>query len=107
MRQIIAMGGGVFSMEPENLLLDKYILTQVKKDLSKVCFVPTPSGDQTNYIERFYKAFKTLPCKPSHLSLFEPEFSDLESYVLEHDVIYVGGGNTRNMLVLWKEWGLY
>ena len=107
MRQIIAMGGGVFSMEPENLLLDKYILIQVKKDLSKVCFVPTPSGDQTNYIERFYKAFKTLPCKPSHLSLFEPEFSDLESYVLEHDVIYVGGGNTRNMLVLWKEWGLY
>lgn len=26
--------------------------------------------------------------------------------VLEQDVIYVGGGNTRNMLVLWKEWGL-
>ncbi|MEK4628904.1 peptidase E [Solibacillus sp. FSL R7-0682] len=106
MRQIIAMGGGGFSMEPENLLLDKYILNQVKTDLPRVCFVPTASGDQTNYVERFYKAFTTLPCQPSHLSLFEPEFEDLEKYVLSQDIIYVGGGNTRNLLVLWKEWGL-
>lgn len=106
MRQIIAMGGGGFSMEPENLLLDEYILAQVKNDLPKVCFVPSASGDQTNYIDRFYKAFNTLPCNPTHLSLFEPEFTDLERYVLEQDVIYVGGGNTRNMLVLWREWGL-
>ncbi len=106
MRQVIALGGGGFSMEPENLLLDIYILSQVRVKLPKVCFVPTASGDQTNYIERFYKSFNTLPCQPSHLSLFEPEFTDLERYVLEQDVIYVGGGNTRNMLVLWKEWGL-
>ncbi|WP_246056192.1 peptidase E [Alteribacter natronophilus] len=106
MRQIIAMGGGGFSMEPKNLLLDNYILSQVKSDAPKVCFVPTASGDQTNYIERFYKAFQTLPCQPSHLSLFEPEVTDTESFTLEQDVIYVGGGNTKNMLLLWKEWGL-
>ncbi|WP_349408065.1 peptidase E [Pseudalkalibacillus sp. SCS-8] len=106
MRQIIAMGGGGFSMEPENLLLDKYVLAQTNKSLPKVCFIPTASGDQTNYIERFYKAFNTIPCQPSHLSLFEPTFNDLEKFVLEKDVIYVGGGNTRNMLLLWKEWGL-
>ncbi|KPB06272.1 Type 1 glutamine amidotransferase-like domain-containing protein [Bacillus sp. CHD6a] len=106
MRQIIAMGGGGFSMEPENLLLDNYILAQTKRDLPKVCFVPTASGDQSNYIERFYKAFKLLPCQPSHLSLLEPEFKDLEDFVLHQDVIYVGGGNTRNLLILWKEWGL-
>ncbi|WP_449537759.1 Type 1 glutamine amidotransferase-like domain-containing protein [Ferdinandcohnia sp. Marseille-Q9671] len=106
MRQIIAMGGGGFSMEPDNLLLDRYIISQVKKDAPKVCFVPTASGDQQTYIDRFYKAFKTLPCQPTHLSLFEPKFRDIESFVLEQDVIYVGGGNTRNMLLLWKEWGL-
>lgn len=106
MRQIIAIGGGGFSMEPENPLLDKYILSQAKNDLPKVCFVPTASGDQTNYIEKFYKAFHTLPCQPSHLSLFNPTFTNLERYVLEQDIIYVGGGNTRNLLVLWKEWGL-
>ncbi|MBS4192767.1 peptidase E [Bacillus sp. FJAT-49705] len=106
MRQIIAMGGGGFSMEPENLLLDQYILAQVKKELPKVCFIPTASGDAAGYIERFYEAYKTLKCEPSHLSLFEPNFEDLEQYVLEKDVIYVGGGNTRNLLLLWKEWGL-
>ncbi|MEH7386362.1 peptidase E [Bacillus sp. JJ1521] len=106
MRQIIAMGGGGFSMEPDNLLLDQYILAQVNKESPKVCFVPTASGDQTNYIERFYKAYTTLPCQPTHLSLFEPNFKDLETYILEQDIIYVGGGNTRNMLLLWKEWGL-
>ena len=106
MRQIIAMGGGGFSMEPENLLLDQYIVSRVNKANPKICFVPTASGDQTNYIERFYKAFQNLHCQPSHLSLFEPEFKDLERYVLEQDIIYVGGGNTRNMLLLWKEWEL-
>lgn len=106
MRQIIAMGGGGFSMEPENFLLDQYILSQAKKEYPKVCFVPTASGDQDNYVERFYKAFNTVKCKPSHLSLFEPNFIDLEEYILEQDIIYIGGGNTRNMLLLWKEWGL-
>lgn len=28
MKQIIAMGGGGFSMEPENLSLDQYIINQ-------------------------------------------------------------------------------
>lgn len=106
MRQIIAMGGGGFSMEPENLLLDHYILTQSKKELPKMCFVPTASGDQDNYVERFYKIFNTLPCRATHLSLFDSNFKDLEKFVLEQDIIYVGGGNTRNMLLLWKEWGL-
>ena len=68
MQQIIAMGGGSFSMETENLLLDQYILAQAKKELPRVYFVPTASGDQTNYIERFYQAFNSLECQPSHLS---------------------------------------
>ena len=106
MKQIIAMGGGGFSMEPDNLLLDQYVLAQAPYEFPKICFLPTASGDQDNYVERFYKAFKTLPCIPSHLSLFEPSFANLEKFVLEQDIIYVGGGNTRNMLVLWKEWGL-
>ncbi|WP_106769846.1 Type 1 glutamine amidotransferase-like domain-containing protein [Paenibacillus faecalis] len=106
MKQIIAMGGGGFSMEPDNLLLDEYVLAQSSKKSPKVCFIPTASGDQDNYVERFYKAFNTLSCTPSHLSLFKPNFKDLESYIFEHDIIYVGGGNTRNMLVLWREWGL-
>ena len=54
MRQIIAMGGGGFSMEPENLKLDKYILAQVKNDSPKICFVPTASGDQISLKKTYY-----------------------------------------------------
>jgi dipeptidase E len=103
---IIAMGGGGFSMEPNNPLLDIYFLEQTNKPQPKICFLPTASGDSENYIARFYAAFSRLNCHPAHLSLFKPPTADLESFILEQDAIYVGGGNTRNLLALWREWKL-
>lgn len=105
-RQIIALGGGGFSMEPENPLLDNYILEQSEKQNPKICFFGTASGDSKDYIERFYASFQTKNCSPSHLSLFKGHTDKIEEFILQQDIIYVGGGNTRNMLVLWKEWGL-
>ncbi|MQR95035.1 peptidase E [Fictibacillus phosphorivorans] len=104
-KQIIAMGGGGFSMEPENKRLDRYILKQSKADRPRICFIPTASGDSDGYIERFYTAFQSEECEPTHLSLFSPP-KDLEIFVEQQDVFYVGGGNTKNLLALWKEWGL-
>jgi peptidase E len=106
MKQIIAMGGGGFSMEPDNLALDRYILEQTNKPSPSVCFLPTASGDADGYIVKFYSAFAKLDCRPLHLSLFRSPTADLESFVLEQDIIYVGGGNTRSMLALWREWRL-
>ena len=105
-KQIVALGGGGFSMEPENSLLDQYILRLSAKAAPHVCFVPTASGDSDRYIVRFYTAFTQLPCKPSHLSLFNPPTADLRTFVLEQDIIYVGGGNTKSLIALWKEWEL-
>jgi dipeptidase E len=106
MRQIIALGGGGFSMEPDNPLLDNYVLKQSNKDIPSICFMPTASGDSENYISRFYNFFQNQKCHPSHLSLFKPPTRDLEDFLLDKDVIYVGGGNTKNLLALWKDWGL-
>ena len=106
MKQIIALGGGGFSMEPENPLLDRYILAQSGKTNPKICFIGTASGDAENYISRFYQFFEKENCRPSHLSLFNPPTRDLEAFLLEKDIIYVGGGNTKNLLALWKEWGV-
>ncbi len=106
MKQIIALGGGGFSMEPDNPLLDRYILTQSGKTNPKICFIGTASGDAENYISRFYQFFEQEKCQPSHLSLFNPPTRDLEGFLLEKDIIYVGGGNTKNLLALWKEWGV-
>lgn len=54
MRQIIALGGGGFSMEPDNPLLDLYILEQAKKVNPQICIIPTASGDSDSYISRYY-----------------------------------------------------
>lgn len=106
MKQIIALGGGGFSMEPDNPLLDLYILQQSQKETPKICFIPTASGDADSYIARFYDFFGKQNCEPTHLSLFKPPAQALEEFVLSQDILYVGGGNTKNLLALWKEWGL-
>jgi peptidase E len=99
------MGGGGFSMEPDNLRLDRFVLEKARKPNPVVCFVPTASGDAQDYIGRFYDAFRKLPCQPRHLSMVKPPW-DLPTYIAECDVIYVGGGNTRNLLAIWREWQL-
>ena len=93
-------------MEPENPLLDEYILRQSAARVPKICFIGTASGDAEGYIERFYQFFKQYDCVQTHLSLFRPPSRDLESFVLAQDIIYVGGGSTKNLMALWKEWGL-
>lgn len=91
-------------MEPDNLALDRYVLEASGVATPRVCFVGTASGDAQSFIDRFYAAFSTLNCTPGHISLFKPEPGDLRETVLEQDVIYVGGGNARNMLAIWREW---
>ena len=105
-RQIVALGGGGFSEEPDNPALDRYILGLARRDEPRVCFIPTASGDAQSYVDRFYAAFAPFPCTPTHLSLFQTPPPDVAALVREQDVLYVGGGNTRNLLVLWREWGL-
>jgi peptidase E len=104
--QIIALGGGGFSTEPDNLALDRYILEQSGKDRPEICFLPTASGDALDYIVRFYAAFTTLDCRPSHLTLIHPSTGDLEAFIFEKDILYVSGGNTRSMLAIWDGWGV-
>src|SRR4051794_29034891 len=96
--QILAMGGGGFSMEQGNELLDRYILSLARTDLPAVCYLPTASGDSAENIARFHTAYGDLPCRASHLTLFNATPADLRALLLSQDVIYVGGGNTRSML---------
>lgn len=104
--QIITMGGGGFSMEPDNPLLDKYVIAQTGKERPRVCFLAQASGEAPLYIINFYNAFNKLDCRASHLSLFQPHTADLAGFLGEQDIIYVGGGNTKSMIALWREWHL-
>lgn len=100
------MGGGGFSMEPDNPLLDEFVLSLARSSRPRVCFLPTASGDAEGYTARFYRAFAALDCQPADLQLFARSVLDLESFVLAQDVIYVGGGNTANLLAVWRTHGL-
>jgi peptidase E len=71
-----------------------------------VLFLPTASGDDQLYIDAFYKAYNEKTCKPSHLKLFYRDVLDLENFILGNDIIHVGGGNTANMIAVWKLHGV-
>ena len=105
MKQIIAIGGGGFGREIKDLKIEKYIVDQSKAKTPKICFIPTATGDDQAYIDTFYKAFNSLGCKTSHINFFKRTIN-LKEHILDQDIIYVGGGNTKSMLAVWKEWQL-
>lgn len=104
-KQIIPIGGGGFYRDAENLELEKYVLRQTGVDSPRVAFVPTASGEPDHYVSSFYSAFLKLGCRPSVLTFFK-RTPDLRSFLLNQDVVYVGGGNTKTLLAVWKDWGM-
>ena len=103
-RRIIAMGGGGFSARPGDPELDRFVIEQAKAPSPRICLLPTASGDPDDQIQRFYRAFHDLNCRPSHLSLFRlgSRPVDIRDRLLGMDVIYVGGGSMSNLLAIWR-----
>ena len=108
--QIVAFGGGGFSTEGQNPLLDDYVLALTGRERPRVCFVPTASGDADHYVVRFYRAFGPERCEASHLSLFRRDRGwagrSFAEHLLAQDVIYVGGGSVVGLLGAWRAHGL-
>ena len=103
--QIIAIGGGGFGRNPKHNKIEKYILSQINLANPNILFLPTASAENDNYIVNFYDCFSKLNCQPNHLTLFK-RTPRLEGLVNKADIIYVGGGNTKSMLGVWREWKL-
>ena len=103
--QIITIGGGGFGRHPNKLVIEKYIVEQSSLEKPNVCFIPTASAEDRAYIVNFYTAFLKLNCNPVQISFFN-RTPRLDSILKKQDIIYVGGGNTKSMLAVWKEWGL-
>ncbi len=100
---IIAIGGGGFThgTDPQ---LENYILGTVGIAQPKIGFLATASEDDETKITRFYERFKSCG-KPTHLPMSSSK-AQLETWTLRQDVVYVGGGNTNNMINIWQQWGL-
>jgi dipeptidase E len=99
---IVAVGGGGLAMEPGDELLDGFMLGLAPCERPRICFLGTGSGDSERYVASFYRAFAVHDCRPTDLALFDRRVRDLRGFVLEQDVIYVGGGNTASLLAVWR-----
>ena len=103
-RRIAALGGGGFS--GGGRAIDDHLLALTGKPRPRVCFVPTASGDAATYVDRFVEAFPAERVDASVLPLFARPDADPAELLLAQDVIYVGGGNTANMLAIWRLHGV-
>lgn len=101
-RQIIAIGGGGFSRAGGYFKVEDYVLRLTGKQRPRVCFLPTASGDDPGYVLKFFAAFAGGRADAQYLPLFGTPRTDLQEFLLSQDVIYVGGGNTANMLAVWR-----
>ena len=104
-KQIIAIGGGGFTHN-EDRDLDQFFVDKISKENSSIGFLPTASNDDTNKTELFYKRFENTNFKVSHFNLVS-SVKGFERWLSGLNAIYVGGGNTKFMLELWKKNNLF
>ena len=98
--KIVAHGGGSWAYE-DGRKLAELARDVAGKEQPRVCFVPTAVGDASEPVVRFYEIWRGLG-ELSHLKFFPWRPSDLRDFALSQDVIVVSGGNTANMLAIWR-----
>jgi dipeptidase E len=104
-RHIVAMGGGGFLQESPSLM-DDFVLGLTGKDEPRVCYLGQAMGDEPGNIARFHRAFPPGRARATHLDLFSRDDTDPRGHLLAQDVVYVGGGNTVNLLAVWRAHGV-
>ncbi|WP_299583827.1 peptidase E [Mucilaginibacter sp.] len=102
-RTIFAYGGNY------NRQFMRYVIALTKKKDPKICFLPTAMGDNANYIIAWYAACEELPMRPYVQRTYVASYTDKKTFeenLLSMDAIVVGGGNTLNMMAIWKAQGI-
>ena len=103
-KKIIAIGGVGVSPESDEKL-DLHILSHSKKTKNSIGFLGTASKDDEEKISSFYKRFGNIESKLSHFNL-TLNVDGFSEWILEKDIIYIGGGNTVFMLEIWRKYKL-
>jgi peptidase E len=101
-RRIIACGG----RELFHPALVDYVLSFAKRKRPRVLFLPTASGDGPGYLLTFYQQLAGRDLELGHLMLFDRTVDDIDGLIRAQDVVIVGGGNTANMLAIWRVHGV-
>lgn len=106
MRNIFAIGGGEIR-DLETFGIDEKIVESSRKENPIVLFIPTASGEPQGYIDTFnYIYGEKLRCKTDVLLLLEGKTSSQKARekIMNSDIVYVGGGDTRKMMEVWKSY---
>jgi dipeptidase E len=103
-RHIVGLGGGG-DTAAQTALLHDYVLGLTGEDRPRLLWVPTASADNTEYTVWFYESF-SRQAEVSTLMTFPWPPENLREVVLEQDAICVSGGNTANMLAIWRVHGI-
>lgn len=98
--------GGLRPVQGRTHPLVSYLLDLTGKARVRVAFVPTATGDAPDTLLNLYARFPADRTERTHLALFNRTVEDIERYLLAQDLIVVGGGNTANMLAVWRVHGV-
>ena len=101
-QQIVGIGG----LGPDSLALFRFVTGLAGRPQPRVCLIPTAAADAPERTLAFYELSRDCGVIPSHLHLFNRQVADLRPFLLAHDVIFVGGGNTASMLAVWRAHGV-
>ncbi len=103
-QRIIFAYGGNF-----NRPFMQYIIRLTARQNPRICYLATASGDNPVNILSWYKECEGLPMQPFSQKVFINSANEQHSFaetLLSMDAIVVGGGNTLNMLAIWKAQGI-
>lgn len=101
---IVAIGGGELG-DGETLPIDREVVRLAETTTPTAVFLPTASGDEPGYIEAFESVYgEELGCDTTTLRLTDDPGPDtIRETIGAADLVYVGGGNTRRMMHVWRE----
>ncbi|MGO9081978.1 MAG: Type 1 glutamine amidotransferase-like domain-containing protein [Streptosporangiaceae bacterium] len=109
---ILATSGGLrrgrrTDVEFSPLVLHGIELAGVSGRAPRLCHVGTAGGDQRWFQALLSDAGQAAGIDVRHLSLFSmPNAEDMTGFLLDQDVVWVGGGSVANLLALWRLHGL-
>jgi dipeptidase E len=102
-RRIVGLGGGGETDEQTDALLAEVVRLSGRPS-PRILHVPTATNENPEHVLGMYDRLRRLG-EFSYLTFFPWPPEDLRSFALGHDVIFVGGGNTANMLAIWRVHG--
>jgi dipeptidase E len=107
-KAIVAIGGGEIRTRG-TASIDRETIRLSNKKNPKLLFIPTASSDSERYWKRVQEYFgKFLKCRTDVLLLIkeQPSKEQIRKKILSADIIYVGGGNTLQMMRVWRRLGV-